>query len=89
MGSEHNKLLFDFVFGVVIGEGGDGDAVIGFMNQDYKQVAKEMRNYFPVEWGMREGSDHVMFEYDQEWICLTSKSNFDNCQNWGPRILTW
>ena len=35
-----NHKLFDWIYSLVIEEGGDGDAVIGFKYQNYKEVAK-------------------------------------------------
>jgi hypothetical protein len=84
-----NKKLFDWIYGVIIEEGGDGDAVIGFMIQDYYKVAAEMRQYFPESWNMEIGDDNITFTDNQEYITLTSVVHFEKIKNYGPRILTW
>ena len=37
MTTETNKLLFDWIYHSILEEGGDGDAVIGFKHQNYKE----------------------------------------------------
>ena len=85
----NNIKLFDWIYETVMGDGGDGDAVIGFMLQDYKVVAEEFREYFPASWEMVIGYNEIIFVDQQEYITLTSKDSFGTIENYGPRILTW
>jgi hypothetical protein len=84
-----NQLLFDWIYRSIIDEGGDGDAVIGFTHQDYKEVAKQFRSLFPESWVMETKENHIIFYDDMESLILTDKANFDKLINYGPRILTW
>lgn len=83
-----NHKLFDWIYSLVIEEGGDGDAVIGFKFQNYKEVAKLFRELLDQSWVMEEKEDHIIFYCHQECIILTSAKHFDSIPNWGARILT-
>ena len=85
----NNIKLFDWIYETVMGDGGDGDAVIGFMLQDYKVVAEEFREYFPASWEMVIRYNEITFVDQQEYITLTSKDSFGTIENYGSRILTW
>ncbi len=89
MSEENNKKLFDWIYDLIISEGGDGDAVIGFKHQDYREVAKQFREYFPSFWEMDVKPTNITFVDNQQYITLTSKEDFEATRNWGPRILTW
>jgi hypothetical protein len=83
-----NRKLFDWVYQVVIEEGGDGDCVIGFKAQDYREVAKEFRKYFPPSWKMWERKDSVVFHDNQEYVVLTTVDCAQSMNEF-PKILTW
>lgn len=83
-----NHKLFDWIYSLIIEEGGDGDALIGFKFQNYKEVAKLFRELLDQSWVMEEKEDHIIFYCHQECIILTSAKHFDSIPNWGPRILT-
>lgn len=89
MDTENNEKLFNWIYDLIIKEGGDGDAVIGFQHQDYREVAKQFRSLFPDSWNMIEEEDSISFIDNQEYIVLTGKEAFSKIQNWGPRILTY
>lgn len=83
-----NHKLFDWIYSLIIEDGGDGDAVIGFKYQNYKEVAKLFRELLDQNWVMEEKDNHILFHSHQEWFILTSAQHFDSIPNWGPRILT-
>ena len=89
MTTETNKLLFDWIYHSIIEEGGDGDAVIGFKHQNYKEVAEYFSSLFPKSWIMDIKEDHIIFYDHMESLILTDAQNFGKINNYGPRILTW
>ena len=88
--SQNNK-LFSWIYDVIISEGGDGDAVLGFKHQDYKDVANEFKEWLGGSpfFKMEEKEQYIIFSCDQEYFIFTSSHNFPNISNYGPRILTW
>jgi len=83
-----NRKLFDWAFQVIVEEGGDGDCVIGFKAQDYREVAKEFRNYFPSSWKMWDRKDSIVFHDNQEYMALTTYERALTASEF-PKILTW
>ena len=56
--------LFNWIFNSVIGEGGDGDAIIGFKMRNYKDIADKFKvsvNYIKkqIEKGLKVEAEHT------------------------------
>ena len=86
-----NELLFKFVYEAVIGDGGDGDAVVGFKFQDYREMAKQFVQMFP-DFRLEERENHCNIQSAnsrEEYIIFTSAKNFDEIKLWAHRILTY
>lgn len=74
--TENNTRLFDWVYHTVLGEGGDGEAIVSFTIQDYRVVARQFQDFLSTKlgnWKMEEHPDHVLFIDNQEWIVIAGK----------------
>jgi hypothetical protein len=75
-----NFALFDFIFGAVIGEGGDGDITVVFVAQDHKAVAAEFAAYLSQEnrgiWGRIDTPDQVIFHANMESFSFTNDKKY-------------
>jgi hypothetical protein len=74
----------------VLESGGDGEILIGFLDQNIEEVAKEFRNYLPESWLRVDVKDGTISFYDQqESITIAPGDIFSELKTFGTRILTY
>jgi hypothetical protein len=89
-----NQKLFDWVYNAIIADGGDGDALIGFTAQSYKNISEQLELFLSKQpygnrWKKNVQIDHICFYDGEESIILTDKHGFENIITYGIKILTW
>jgi len=86
-----NQLLFQFIYQSVIEEGGDGDAVIGFLAQDYSLVANEfeifLKDNSEICWAKQQTEKYIVFENYEESFIFTDCKSFPEIPNYSHRLL--
>lgn len=88
---ELNQLLFQYVYQCVIECGGDGDAVVGFRYQNYKEIANLFEVFLKVKgtWVRIDEDNYIEFLCHQECIIFTSEEKFEETRNYGQRLIVF
>ena len=87
-----NAKLFEYIYDIIISSGGDGDAMVGFMYQDYKAVALEFEKFLKTKlghWTTTINEDSVVFHDNQEYFVFTNKETFNKTSSYEVRVLTY
>ena len=81
-----NKKLFEYIIETVFASGGDGDSLVCFTMQNYRDVAEEFLRYVtetvefdPImgEWHLEEWNGAVNVRRDQEQFSFSNRAYYE------------